>query len=135
MKLIWIVKFVYQSASAICFARQEGATDIQVGDEGFGLMFACYQQNGCEDGTKLGIWFFASYLESLNPPIWHAGVTDYSSVNTGVLYVGNGTDFDTTERLSESYAADLTIPPLGVQPEWRCYFNFLGYEPANRLYL
>ena len=98
-------------------------------------MFACYLQDGCNDGTKLDIWFFASHLASLEPPTWAANGTDYTHLNTGVLYVGNGTDFDTTERLNSDYAADLTIPPLGDPAEWRCYFKFLGNEEDSRLFL
>ena len=125
----------YQTATAICFQKQANATDIQVDDKGFGIMFACYLQGGCDDGTKLSVWFFASHVWNMSPPLWAPLGTDYSSSNTGVLYVGNGTDFDTTERLSESAAADLTIPPLTEDPQWRCYFNFKGNEEDTRLYL
>ena len=37
----------YQTATAICFNKQDGATDIQEGDNGFGIMFACYLKDGC----------------------------------------------------------------------------------------
>ena len=32
----------YETATTICFEKQDNETDIQVGDNGFGLMFACY---------------------------------------------------------------------------------------------
>ena len=35
----------YQTATAICFEKQDNATDIQTGDNGFGIMFACYIHN------------------------------------------------------------------------------------------
>ena len=69
----------YKTATAICFEKQDGATDVQTGDNGFGLMFACYTQGGCSDATQLFVWFFASHLSSMSPPTWAAGGTDYSS--------------------------------------------------------
>ena len=123
----------YQTATAICFDKQNGTTDIQIGDNGFGLMFACYLQGGCDDGTKLHVWFFASSLDNDNPPTWASGGVDYSHLNTGCLYVGNGTDFDTTYKLSIANATDLTIPLSTVNPDWRCYFNYLGNETITRL--
>ena len=123
----------YQTATALCFEKQDGATDVQTGDNGFGIMFACYLQGGCSDGTKLSVWLFASHLSSMSPPTWAAGGTDYSHYNKGSLYIGNTTDFDTTYKLSLVDAASLTIPPDTINPEWRCYFNFHGNEPNTRL--
>ena len=100
-----------QTATTICFEKQDDATDIQEEDHGFGIMFAWYLQGGCSDATKLSVWLFASHLSSLNPPTWAADGTDLSILNSGSLYVGNETDFDTTYRLSLSEAATLTIPP------------------------
>ena len=34
----------YQTATTICFRKQANNTDINVGDKGFGLMFACYSK-------------------------------------------------------------------------------------------
>ena len=79
------------------------------------------------------VWFFASHLSSMNPPTWAAGGTDYSHFNTGSLYIGNYTDFETTYKLSLADAASLTIPPDTVNPEYRCFFNFLGNEEQTRL--
>ena len=123
----------YQTATAICFRKQPNNTDINVGVKGFGLMFACYLTGGWNDGTQLSVWFFASYFESFSPNTWHAGVTDYSSKNTGVLYVGNATDFDTTYNLSVFEAEDLNFPGLTENSMFRCYFNFHGDEADTRL--
>ena len=57
----------------------------------------------------------------------------YSSRNSGVLYVGNATDFDTTFNLSIFEAENLTFPGLVEDSNWRCYFNFLGNEESTRL--
>ena len=122
-----------QTATAICINKQSNATDVQKDDDGFGIMFACYLPGGCSDGTKLHGWFCASFLESISPPTWANGGEDYSSNNTGVLYVGNGTDFDTTYKLSPEAASNLTIPSSSENPEYRCYFNFLGNETATRI--
>ena len=123
----------FQTATAICIDKQDDAVDVQTGDNGFGIMFACYTQGGCNDATQLFVWFFASHLSSISPPTWAAGGTDYSHFNTGSLYIGNQTDFDTTYKISLADAASLTIPPDTVDPEWRCYFNFLGDEGQTRL--
>ena len=92
-----------------------------------------YLQGGWDDGTKLSVWFFASHLENTSPATWSSGGIDYSHLNTGSLYVGNGTDFDTTYKLSSDNATALTIPPASQDPSWRCYFNFLGNETVTRL--
>ena len=55
----------FQSATAICFAKHDNATDIQVGDKGFLLEFSCYVNGGCSDGTKLSVALFASYLDTM----------------------------------------------------------------------
>ena len=122
-----------KTTTAICFKRQNNATDIKVGDKGFGIEFSCFVNGGCSDGSKLNVSLFASHLSSLLPPTWHAGVHDYSSSNTGILYAGNATNFDTTYSLGIFEAEDLTFPALLEPVEWRCYFNFNGNFAHTRL--
>jgi hypothetical protein len=122
-----------QTVSAICISKQVNATDIQVGDKGFGLMFACYTPGGCADATTLFVWLYASFLSSIDPPRWSGGGNDFSAFNTGSLYPGTGTDYDTTYKLSVENATDLMIPLSTVDPEWMCFTNFLGNETTTRL--
>ena len=125
----------FKTATAICFNKQDNSSDVQAGDPGFGLMFACYLPGGCHHGTELFVWFFASHLASMSPPTWSIGGIDYSRYNVGSLYLGNGTDFDTTYRLSIADAASLTIPPPSQDPQWRWFFNFLAEERTTELFL
>lgn len=124
----------FKTTTGICFQKQDNATDIQIGDKGVGVMFACYLPNGCDDATKLHVWFFSSVLGSLNPTTWAAGGTDFSHYNTGSLEVGNATDFDTTYKLKNIDAQNLTIPLTADEtPQWKCFANFNGDEPKTRL--
>ena len=36
----------FRNTAAICFKKNNNATDVQVGDPGFGIMFSCYLQGG-----------------------------------------------------------------------------------------
>ena len=123
----------YQTATAICFNKQDSADDIQEGDNGFGIMFACYMQDGCSDGTRLSAWLFASHLASMAPPTWAADGADFSQWNIGPHEAGNGTHIDTSFILDANDLLSLTIPPPSYDTNWRWYFNFLGNEPDTRL--
>ena len=79
------------------------------------------------------IWYILFYYCSLSPPIWHAGVLNYTAQNNGVLYSGNSTDFDTTFNLSLAVAQDLTLPLPTELARWRCYFDFKGNVAKTRL--
>ena len=122
-----------QTVTNIWFKRKENEEDIKEGDHGFGIMFACYLKDGWDNGIRLSSWLFASHLESLNPPTWSSDGQDYSHLNTGILYGGNKTDFDTTYMLGSNDAISLTIPPSSADSEWRWYFKSHGIEPYTRL--
>ena len=124
---------VNQTVTAICISKQDNATDVQIGDTGFGVMFACYLQEGCSNNTRLSTWLFASNLTTVSPPAWTANGTNYSQWNIGSPNVGNGTDIDTVFIFNANNALSLTIPPPSQNSTWRCYFDFIGNETDTKL--
>ena len=122
-----------KSATAICFKRQLNATDIQVGDEGFGIRFDCDLNDGCNGPSQFGITLFASHLDSIHPMEWHAGVTNYSMNNMGSFYAGNATDFDTSYYIDYYAMIDLTFPWYYDSTQWKCYFDFFGNSKNSDL--